>query len=313
MQFFIEPLISVDGIARERQAVDSEHSKNLQSDQWRQQQLWHTVAAPGHPYARFFTGNLATLATDPESKGVDVHARLWDFYNAEYSAARMKLCVLGRESLDDLQVMVERMFSAVPDKRALLCTSSPRHVGFLYMCCGQVSYRASFGELIRAWMQASGALCTHPGSSLRGKLPPSRSLTQSSHLHAELPPRAPLPTGPYPPETLGQLIKTVPVNEGHSVRVKWMIPALEPLWAESPDSFLSHLIGHEGKGSLFAELKAQGWARSLSAGGGRLLRGEGSFVVAVSLTDEGTLQGNLTLLSFLTASLWGRIQCFRGC
>lgn len=123
MQFFIEPLISKDGIARERQAVDSEHSKNLQSDQWRQQQLWHTVAAPGHPYSRFFTGNLETLATTPESKGIDVHARLWEFYNGQYSADRMKLCVLGRESLDELQEMVERMCSAVPYKGACSCVA----------------------------------------------------------------------------------------------------------------------------------------------------------------------------------------------
>ena len=116
-------------------------------------------------------------------------------------------------------------------------------------------------------------------------------------MHAELPPRKALPTGPYPPETRGRLIKTVPVNEGHSIRIKWITPALEDLWAESPDSFLSHLIGHEGKGSLFAELKAQGWARSLSAGGGRLLRGEGSFVVAVSLTDEGALRSVLPAVS----------------
>jgi insulysin len=116
-------------------------------------------------------------------------------------------------------------------------------------------------------------------------------------MYAELPPRQQLPTGPYPAEQRGKLIMTVPVNEGHSIRIKWMIPALEPLWQESPDSFLSHLIGHEGKGSLFAELKAQGWARSLSAGGGRLLRGEGSFDIAVSLTDEGQILF-LTLLTF---------------
>lgn len=126
MQFFIEPLISKDGIERERQAVDSEHSKNLQSDQWRQQQLWHTLAAPGHPYARFFTGNLDTLATIPESKGVDVHARLWDFYNSQYSANRMKLCVLGRESVEELECMVERMFTAVPNKS--MCTHHPLYL-----------------------------------------------------------------------------------------------------------------------------------------------------------------------------------------
>jgi Peptidase M16 inactive domain len=120
MQFFIEPLISVSGIERERRAVDSEHSKNLQSDVWRQQELWHTSAAPEHPLSRFFTGNLETLAEAPEAAGLDVHAALWDFYHAQYSADRMKLCVLGRESVDELQAIVEGLFAAVPNKRAPL-------------------------------------------------------------------------------------------------------------------------------------------------------------------------------------------------
>lgn len=115
-QFFISPLISPDGISRERQAVDSEHSKNLQSDVWRRQQLWHTAADPSHPYSRFFTGNMDTLGKTPESKGIDVHAALLKFYNAEYSANRMKLCVLGRQSLQELEAMVVNLFSDVPNK-----------------------------------------------------------------------------------------------------------------------------------------------------------------------------------------------------
>lgn len=116
LQFFISPLISPDGITRERQAVDSEHSKNLQSDVWRRQQLWHTAADPAHPYSRFFTGNMDTLGTTPESKGIDVHAKLLEFYSSEYSANRMKLCVLGRHSVDELETMARRMFSDVPNK-----------------------------------------------------------------------------------------------------------------------------------------------------------------------------------------------------
>ena len=34
-QFFVGPLISADGIAREVRAVDSEHSKNVNADGWR--------------------------------------------------------------------------------------------------------------------------------------------------------------------------------------------------------------------------------------------------------------------------------------
>lgn len=130
VQFFISPLISPDGIARERQAVDSEHSKNLQSDVWRRQQLWHTAADPSHPYSRFFTGNMDTLGTTPESKGIDVHAELLKFYAAQYSSNRMKLCVLGRHTVQELEAMVLRMFCDVSNKgpptaTCTLCTASP--------------------------------------------------------------------------------------------------------------------------------------------------------------------------------------------
>jgi hypothetical protein len=82
-------------------------------------------------------------------------------------------------------------------------------------------------------------------------------------------------------------MKTVPVSEGHTLRVKWVIPGMEEHWREMPDSFLSHLLGHEGKGSLFAQLKDQGLVKALSAGGGQLYKGAGSFVLAMTLTDEG--------------------------
>jgi Peptidase M16 inactive domain len=120
LQFFIEPLISVDGIDRERRAVDSEHSKNLQSDAWRQQQLWKSLADPSSNFSRFFTGNLETLGTRPEAAGVNVRDELVAFYEREYSANRMKLCVLGRESVEEMEAIVRRLFDSVPDKGAFL-------------------------------------------------------------------------------------------------------------------------------------------------------------------------------------------------
>lgn len=117
-QFFLEPLISADGIDRERKAVDSEHGKNLQSDAWRQQQLWKSLSDPSSRFSRFFTGSLDTLATQPEAAGVNVRDELFAFYEREYSANRMKLCVLGRESIAELEALVRRLFSDVPNKGA---------------------------------------------------------------------------------------------------------------------------------------------------------------------------------------------------
>jgi insulysin len=87
-------------------------------DAWRQQQLWKEASNPKSRYSRFFSGSLETLGLVPEGQGIDVHSELKAFYDREYSANRMKLCVLGRESLDDLQDLVLQKFAAVVNKGA---------------------------------------------------------------------------------------------------------------------------------------------------------------------------------------------------
>src|SRR5690606_19535093 len=57
-QFFIAPLFTEDATSREMKAVDSEHNKNLQSDEWRLHQLLSTAASAQHPLHRFGTGNV---------------------------------------------------------------------------------------------------------------------------------------------------------------------------------------------------------------------------------------------------------------
>lgn len=54
-----------------------------------------------------------------------------------------------------------------------------------------------------------------------------------------------------------------------------------------PEQYLSHLIGHEGKGSILSELKSKGWCNSLLAGHSTAARGFGFFDIMVDLTKEG--------------------------
>ena len=115
-QFFICPLISEDGVSREANAVDSEHSKNINADPWKKLQLWRSTAHPAHPMNRFSTGNLATLITDPESRGQSPHALVKKFYDTHYSASLMKVAIVGRQSLDELETLVRTHFSAVLNK-----------------------------------------------------------------------------------------------------------------------------------------------------------------------------------------------------
>lgn len=67
-----------------------------------------------------------------------------------------------------------------------------------------------------------------------------------------------------------------------------MSPSVPP----QPEQYISHLMGHEGRGSLLSELKQRGWCSSLMAGHGSAARGFGFFDVTVDLTQDGQLHVN---------------------
>lgn len=84
-------------------AVDSEFKRNLPSDHWRLHRLQQAVSDPNHPFSGFHTGNLESLNVD------GVLQLMIDHYQRNYSANLMRLVVLGRESLDQLEQWVREM------------------------------------------------------------------------------------------------------------------------------------------------------------------------------------------------------------
>lgn len=108
--FFRSPLFTESGTAREVDAIDSEHSKNLQSDFWRSDAVLRLRARRDHPYSRFATGNRATL----RGGSLEARAALKDFYTKYYRAQRMQLAVQGPQDLDELQKIVVREFASLP-------------------------------------------------------------------------------------------------------------------------------------------------------------------------------------------------------
>ncbi|CAA6659152.1 unnamed protein product [Spirodela intermedia] len=195
LSFFIKPLMSSDATLREIKAVDSENQKNLLSDPWRMRQLEKHLSLKDHPFHKFSTGNWNTLDVIPKTKGLDTRQELLEFYKDKYSANLMHLVAYGRESLDDLQRLVEKKFKDVTNTG-------------------------------RSAVQFPGQPCT------------------SEHLQ-------------------------------HS------------LLQRRAHKYLSHLIGHEGSGSLFFALKKLGWAVSLSAGEGQGCYDFSFFSVVIELTDAG--------------------------
>ena len=131
----------------------------------------------------------------------------------------MGLAVLGKESLDELQEMVEDMFSDIEDK----CLKA------------------------KEWTD-------HP---FGGK------------------------------EQVGLRVNILPIKEERGLSVIFPIPDTRRHWRSKAGDYLGHLIGHEGPGSLFSELKRRGWVNSLGAGYQTGARGFSFFSVDADLSEEG--------------------------
>jgi len=92
---------------------------------------------------------------------------------------------------------------------------------------------------------------------------------------------------PFSPEQCGTITHVVPVKDIRNLHITWGIPDLTEHYKSCPGSYLGHLIGHEGPGSLLSELKSRGWVNTLVGGQKSGSKGFGFFVVNVDLTEEG--------------------------
>ncbi|KAL8788751.1 MAG: hypothetical protein Q9195_007158 [Heterodermia aff. obscurata] len=218
-QFFIAPLFLSSTLDRELRAVDSENKKNLQSDAWRLMQLNKSLSSSKHPYHHFSTGNLETLRDEPRKRGVDIRKEFIDFHDRNYSANQMKLVVLGRESLDELESWVADLFAGVRNKDL-------------------------------------------PKKRWDGPQPYSEA------------------------EYLTQVFAK-PVMDSRSLEINFPYQDEEEMYNTQPSRYISHLIGHEGPGSILAYIKAKGWANGLCAGSLPTCPGSAFFSVSVKLTEEG--------------------------
>eukprot|EP01116_Phalansterium_solitarium_P023737 TRINITY_DN846_c2_g1_i2.p1 TRINITY_DN846_c2_g1~~TRINITY_DN846_c2_g1_i2.p1 ORF type:complete len:370 (-),score=97.81 TRINITY_DN846_c2_g1_i2:123-1088(-) len=117
-QFFISPSFTESATNREMNAVNSEFENGVSQDTWRMDGFFRFAAHPSHPFHHFRVGNLKSLRDDPQANGVDVQRELLRFHDTHYSSNLMKLAVLGKESLDELQALVTPIFSTIKENDA---------------------------------------------------------------------------------------------------------------------------------------------------------------------------------------------------
>jgi secreted Zn-dependent insulinase-like peptidase len=111
-QFFISPLFNPEFVEREKNAVHSEYLGKIKTDGRRFYAAIQQAFNPKSPYAKFSVGSLETLADHENNL---VRDDLLTFYQTHYSANKMRLVVLGNESLPTLKKWVTDKFSAIPN------------------------------------------------------------------------------------------------------------------------------------------------------------------------------------------------------
>ena len=214
-QFFVSPRFDREHLAGERRIVHSEYVSRSRSDHLRSLAAWKQTLDPRHPLARFHVGSEETLADRP---GGDIREEVVDFWESTYSSHLMKLVVLGREPLDELERLV----------------------------------RIRFGPVARRPVERLRI----DGPLFREGLLPAR-------------------------------LDIAPIRESRTLSLSFPIPPLEPHFRAKPLALISHLVGHEGRGSLLSALKERGWAEGLSAGPGVSHPDFATFGITIRATEAG--------------------------
>ncbi|XP_004294732.1 PREDICTED: nardilysin isoform X1 [Fragaria vesca subsp. vesca] len=89
----------------------------------------------------------------------------------------------------------------------------------------------------------------------------------------------------------GKVYRLEAVKDIHILHLTWTFPCLRQDYLKKSEDYISHLLGHEGRGSLHSYFKARGWATSLAAGVGDdgMHRSSVAYVfrMDIYLTDSG--------------------------
>lgn len=109
-QLFLAPRFEVSSLEREIQAVDAENTNYSTDDVWRGVMLHKMTVDEDHPFARFDVGTFETLHGDAPRQ---TREELLRWNQQHYTADRMKVVIVGSQSLEELQNLAMRFFSAV--------------------------------------------------------------------------------------------------------------------------------------------------------------------------------------------------------
>lgn len=96
---------------------------------------------------------------------------------------------------------------------------------------------------------------------------------------------------PFIPSELKMISKVIPIKKAHKLHIVWPIPPSIANYRKDTSGYVSHLLGHEGSGSLLSLLKAENLANSVSAGVSGSNFDENSFLSLFTVSIKLTVNG----------------------
>ncbi len=87
-----------------------------------------------------------------------------------------------------------------------------------------------------------------------------------------------------------RLIQMEPLKDVRQLGLVFTLPGTRDFWTSKPSELIGYILGYEGEGSLLSQLKAEGLATGLSAGGEARTEDFGWFNINIKLTPAGLEQ-----------------------
>lgn len=95
----------------------------------------------------------------------------------------------------------------------------------------------------------------------------------------------------------GKIVYIEPIKNKRVLTILWDLPAEFASMIETqPDAIISHLMGHEGAGTLFDQLKKEKLAEAIRCGSDHVGPGNLELYLQIDLTDEGIKQVDQVIL-----------------
>lgn len=108
--FFTSPTLSNESIAKEKEAVNAEHSKNKYNDSRLNYEMFKKAMNQDSPFSKFSTGCNETLNCK------DIGEKIREFYDTYYSSNIMTLAIITNKSFDDVKKNVLNNFGLIENK-----------------------------------------------------------------------------------------------------------------------------------------------------------------------------------------------------